>query len=64
MARVCAAHRIARALALLQAMGTVLNEEWTKRFKPPYPNRGILIVNAIGVPGIVILIQVHAYIEP
>jgi enamine deaminase RidA (YjgF/YER057c/UK114 family) len=28
------------------------------------PNRGILIVNAIGVPGIVILIQVHAYIEP
>ena len=45
-------------------MGTVLNEEWTKRFKPPYPNRGILIVNAIGVPGIVILIQVHAYIEP
>ena len=42
----------------------VLNEEWTKRFKPPYPNRGILIVNAIGVPGIVILIQVHAYIEP
>jgi enamine deaminase RidA (YjgF/YER057c/UK114 family) len=42
----------------------VLNEEWTKRFKPPYPNRGIVIVNAIGVPGIVILIQVHAYIEP
>lgn len=42
----------------------VLNEEWTKRFKPPYPNRGILIVNAIGVPGIVILIPVHAYIEP
>ena len=42
----------------------VLNEEWTKQFKPPYPNRGILIVNAIGVPGIVILIQVHAYIEP
>ena len=42
----------------------LLNEEWTKRFKPPYPNRGILIVNAIGVPGIVILIQVHAYIEP
>jgi enamine deaminase RidA (YjgF/YER057c/UK114 family) len=42
----------------------VLNEEWTKRFKPPYPNRGILIVNAIGVPEIVILIQVHAYIEP
>ena len=41
----------------------VLNEEWTKRFKPPYPNRGVLIVNAIGVPGIVILIQVHAYIE-
>ena len=30
---------------------SVLNEEWTKRFKPPYPNRGILIVNAIGVPG-------------
>src|SRR4029079_5413541 len=43
---------------------SVLNEEWTKRFKPPYPNRGILIVNAIGVPGIVILIQVHAYIGP
>ncbi len=42
----------------------VLNEEWTKRFKPPYPNRGILIVNGIGVPGIIILIQVHAYIEP
>lgn len=42
----------------------VLNEEWTKLFKPPYPNRGIVIVNAIGVPGIVILIQVHAYIEP
>ena len=40
------------------------NIKWTKRFKPPYPNRGILIVNAIGVPGIVILIQVHAYIEP
>ena len=28
------------------------------------PNGGILIVNAIGVPGIVMLIQVHAYIEP
>jgi enamine deaminase RidA (YjgF/YER057c/UK114 family) len=42
----------------------VLNEEWTKRFTSPYPNRGIVIVNAIGVPGIVILIQVHAYIEP
>jgi hypothetical protein len=32
--------------------------------KPPYPNGGILIVNAISMPGIVILIQVHAYIEP
>jgi enamine deaminase RidA (YjgF/YER057c/UK114 family) len=42
----------------------VLNEEWTKRFRPPYPNRGIPIVNAIGVPEIVILIQVHAYIGP
>ena len=28
-----------------------------------YTNRGVLIVNAIGVPGIVILIQVHAYID-
>lgn len=40
----------------------VLNEEWAKRFEPPYPNRGILIVNAIGIPGIIILLQVHAYI--
>ena len=43
----------------------VLNEEWTKRFKPPYPNRrGILAVNAIGIPGIGNLIQVYAYIDP
>jgi 2-iminobutanoate/2-iminopropanoate deaminase len=39
-----------------------LNEVWLKWFKEPYPNRGIVIVNAIGVPGIVILIQVHAYV--
>jgi hypothetical protein len=25
----------------------VLNDEWTKRFTPRYPNRGIVIVNAI-----------------
>ena len=41
---------------------SVLNELWTKHFEPPYANRGIIIVNAIGVPGIVILIQAHAYI--
>lgn len=40
----------------------VLNELWTKHFEPPYANRGIIIVNAIGVPGVAILIQVHAYI--
>ena len=40
----------------------ILNEVWTKYFEAPYPNRGIIIVNAIGVPGIVILIQAHAYI--
>ena len=40
----------------------VLNEVWARHFAPPYPNRGILIVNAIGVPGVAILIQVHAYI--
>jgi len=39
-----------------------LNEIWVKHFTPPYPNRGIIIVNAIGVPGIIILVQVHAYI--
>jgi 2-iminobutanoate/2-iminopropanoate deaminase len=41
----------------------VLNELWARHFEPPYANRGIIIVHAIGVPGIVILIQVHAYIE-
>ena len=41
----------------------VLNEVWVRHFQPPYHNRGIIIVNAIGVPGAVILIQVHAYIE-
>jgi 2-iminobutanoate/2-iminopropanoate deaminase len=41
---------------------SVLNEVWRKHFEEPYPNRGIIIVNAIGVPGIIILIQVHAYI--
>ncbi len=57
---------VIQALCFLTSADHVphLNEEWTKRFKAPYPNRGILIVNAIGVPGIVILIQVHAYIEP
>src|SRR4051812_15984383 len=41
---------------------SVLNEVWTQRFDPPYPNRGIVIVNVIGVPGIIILLQIHAYI--
>lgn len=41
----------------------VLNEVWRSHFEEPYPNRGILIVNAIGVPGVIILINVHAYIE-
>lgn len=39
-----------------------LNEAWTRHFERPYPNRGIIIVNAIGTPGLVILIQAHAYI--
>jgi enamine deaminase RidA (YjgF/YER057c/UK114 family) len=41
---------------------SALNEIWARHFATPYPNRGILIVSAIGIPGIVILIQVHAYI--
>ena len=41
----------------------ILNEIWPAHFEHPYPNRGILIVNAIGVPGVVILINVHAFIE-
>lgn len=31
-------------------------------FSPPYPNREILIVNAVGVPGLIVLMQVHAYL--
>jgi enamine deaminase RidA (YjgF/YER057c/UK114 family) len=42
---------------------SILNEAWRSHFKEPYPNRGIVIVNAIGVPRVVILISVHAYIE-
>ena len=34
-----------------------------EQFKPPYPNRGILIVNAIGVPRSS-PDQVHPYIKP
>jgi len=40
----------------------ILNDLWAKYFPPPYPNRGILIVNAVGVPGVIILMQVHAYL--
>jgi enamine deaminase RidA (YjgF/YER057c/UK114 family) len=41
----------------------VLNEVWAEYFVPPYPNRAIAIVSAIGVPGIVVMMQVHAAME-
>lgn len=40
-----------------------LNDEWATRFVSPYPSRAIVIVKAIGVPGIVIMMQVFAYID-
>src|SRR5687767_6847712 len=39
----------------------ILNDAWRTCFEEPYPNRGIIIVNAIGVPGVVVLINVHAF---
>ena len=38
----------------------VLNELWGEYFVPPYANRAIVIVNAIGVPDIVVMMQVNA----
>jgi enamine deaminase RidA (YjgF/YER057c/UK114 family) len=56
---------VLQALVFLTSVDYVpaLNEAWVNCFKEPYPNRGIIIVNAIGMPGVVILINVHAYIE-
>lgn len=42
---------------------TVLNEVWGQFFVEPYPNRAIVIVTAIGVPEIIIMMQVHAVLE-
>lgn len=57
---------VLQALVFLTSAAHVptLNSVWEAHVEPPYPNRGIIIVNAIGVEGIVILIQVHAYIGP
>ena len=41
-----------------------LNEVWAEHFDPPHPNRAVVIVAAIGVPDIVIMMQVHANIGP
>ena len=41
----------------------VLNEVWGDYFVEPYPNRAIVIVSAIGVPDIVVMMQVHAALE-
>ncbi len=41
----------------------VLNELWAETFKPPYPNRAVVIVTAIGVPDVVIMMQVLAHID-
>ena len=38
----------------------VLNDVWADFFVEPYPNRAIVIVTAIGVPDIVVMMQVHA----
>lgn len=56
---------VLQALVFLTSQDYVpaLNEAWVNSFNDPYPNRGIIIVNAIGVPGVIILINVHAYIE-
>lgn len=40
----------------------VLNEVWGRHFKAPFPNRAIVIVSAIGVPGVSIMMQVVAHI--
>lgn len=55
---------VLQALVFLTSADHVpaLNEIWAKHFAAPYPNRGIIIVNAIGVPDVVILIEVHAYL--
>ena len=41
----------------------VLNEVWGEYFVEPYANRAIVIVTAIGVPDIVVMMQVHAALE-
>ena len=41
----------------------VLNEVWGEYFVEPYPNRAIVIVTAIGVPDIVVMMQVNAALE-
>lgn len=42
----------------------VLNEVWADFFVEPYPNRAIVIVSAIGVPNIVVMMQVNAVLDP
>ncbi len=39
---------------------SVLNEVWGEFFEEPYPNRAIVIVSAIGVPDIIVMMQIHA----
>ena len=39
---------------------SVLNEVWGEFFEEPYPNRAIVVVSAIGVPDIIVMMQVHA----
>ncbi len=41
----------------------MLNEVWGDYFVEPYPNRAIVIVSAIGVPDIIVMMQVHAALE-
>ncbi len=42
----------------------ILDKIWVKYFSPPYPNRGVIIVNGFGTRDITVLMQVHAYIKP
>jgi len=56
---------ITQALVFLTSADHIpmLNEIWAKSIMAPYPNRAIVIVNAIGVKDVIVLIQVHAHIE-
>jgi len=39
-----------------------VNELWIQWFEAPYPNRGIVLINEIGVSGVKVMMQVQAFL--